>query len=740
MRLRSHLGALVIAAVAPLLVFTVLIVFDDVGERRDLLDRGMRDTVRALSLAAEREVNTSFAILDTLAASAALDAADLKGFHELCIRAIAGRKGAWIVLFDRTGQQMVNSSRPFGSALPNPFRQTKAPAADARHPLLPLGGAAPVRKVFETGRPVVSDLFVALDSLEPTIGVAIPVLRKGTVRYVLEMSVEPEALTRLLLDQRPPADSVVSLLDRRGLIIARTTDPARSLGTPLAPELAAQVASGEGSGVGRTREGMSVYHAFTRSKLTGWTTSLGVSQAVAGASMNDAIALLIGGTAIAVLVGVFAALVIGRRISAPISRLADSAGSIGRGERVELNVSAVRELEGLHRALVTAGEAARQGAAERERRLLAEAKEMQAHAADRAKDEFLATLSHELRNPLAGLTAAAHVLNVADPGGDASAKARGVIDRQTKHMTRLIEDLLDISRVTMGKARLEREVFNLADTVSEVIAGWRAAGRLSRHPLALSLAPVWVDADRARVEQILSNLLDNALKFTPAGGQLRVSLGRQDQDAVLQVADTGEGLAPDAVGRVFDLFMQVDQGRRGRGGLGLGLALVKRLVEMHGGAVSAASEGVGRGAVFTVRLPAVPKPERQAAPAPAQRAGLQRVLIIEDNDDARQMLHAALVLGGYEVSEARDGATGLAVAAETRPDVALIDIALPDIDGYEVARRLRLNGAERRMTLIALTGYGQPADERRAFEAGFDAHLTKPVAPEQVKQAIAAFR
>jgi hypothetical protein len=201
-RVHWHLVVLVLVAMVPLLIFTIVIIRRHLDDQSEIRESGMQATARALSVAADREIRTSFAILETLAASPALEADDLKGFYDLCVRAVVGRKDTWIVLFDRSGQQLINSSRPFGSALPNPFRETKPPAADPRYPLLPVGGAAPVRKVFETGQPVASDLFVALDSRRPTIGIAIPVMRDGRVAYVLEMSVDPDALLRLLMDQR----------------------------------------------------------------------------------------------------------------------------------------------------------------------------------------------------------------------------------------------------------------------------------------------------------------------------------------------------------------------------------------------------------------------------------------------------------------------------------------------------------------------------------------------------------
>jgi PAS domain S-box-containing protein len=362
--------------------------------------------------------------------------------------------------------------------------------------------------------------------------------------------------------------------------------------------------------------------------------------------------------------------------------------------------------------------------------------------ASRAKDEFLAMLSHELRNPLAALSAAAHVLKLAHPTEAPAIKARGVVERQTKHMARLVGDLLDISRLAMGKVALERERFNLAEAVGNVMSVWRSSGRLERHDVAATIKSVWVDADRARFEQVLSNLLDNAVKFTPAGRRIHVSVEQQGDWAVLQVRDEGEGLPPDSAGRMFDLFVQGERGLdRAAGGLGVGLALVKRLTELHGGTVSASSAGRGQGTTFTVRLPAVlPPAARAPRPGGGPLVPPRRVLIVEDNDDARHMLHEALAFNGHEVREARDGASGLALAAESTPDIALIDIGLPDVDGYEVARRLRASPGGRRMGLIAITGYGQAEDQRRAYEAGFDAHLTKPVAPERLKQVMAGLQ
>jgi signal transduction histidine kinase len=438
---------------------------------------------------------------------------------------------------------------------------------------------------------------------------------------------------------------------------------------------------------------------------------------------------LLGATGLAVLLAV----IIGRRISRPIASLA---AAVKASPGTQADFPQEPRIEEI-RLLASALRAAAQAAREREDLVAREKQALQ--DADRAKDEFLAMLSHELRNPLAALTAAAHVLKVADPAREAAIKARGVVERQVRHMARLVEDLLDVSRITAGKAKLEREIFNLAQVASNVVHTWRSAGRLEGARVSLHARPVWVNADRVRIEQIVANLLDNALKFTPPGRPIMLSVRPEAGEAVLEVADAGQGISPDMIGRVFDLFTQGPLGTdRDKGGLGLGLALVKRLAELHGGSVFSASEGLGRGAVFTVRLPAAESPPgQQAASGGARRARPCRVLVIEDNDDARHMLRATLALAGHEVREAPDGASGIAAALEARPDAVLIDIGLPDIDGYEVARRLRSSALDGRVGLIAVTGYGRPDDERRALEAGFDAHLTKPVEPERLEEVIA---
>ena len=371
MKLRFHLIALVLAALLPLLIFTFAMFRQKARLQHEAVERGMRDTVRALSLAVDREIGAVRAILETLAESPHLDTGNLRSFYEICRRALANRRESRLILFDRSGQQLMNTSRPFGSPLPNPFRDAKPPQTVESYRELPLGGPEPVKKTIENNELTVSDLFVALDSRRPTIGVNVPVIRNGKALYALELAFHPRALTELLLEERLPTDWVAGLVDKKGLFIARTREPERFVGRPASAELLSQVArSQEGWGTERTFEGIPVYHAFVRSDLTGWVTRVAASQAVINAPINRSIAAWGIGAVVLFLLGLTAAAVLGKRISTPIAALAESAAAIQRGEPVELYASGVREVTELHSALVSAGEATRLAAAEREGRLI----------------------------------------------------------------------------------------------------------------------------------------------------------------------------------------------------------------------------------------------------------------------------------------------------------------------------------------------------------------------------------
>ena len=360
----------------------------------------------------------------------------------------------------------------------------------------------------------------------------------------------------------------------------------------------------------------------------------------------------------------------------------------------------------------------------------------EAEAASRAKDEFLAMLGHELRNPLGAISNATRVLHQI---GDQATRLQDIIGRQTQHLARLLDDLLDVSRLTMGKIVLNRRAVDLREVVRDSVGVLEQEGKTERHEVRIIAEPALVDGDPTRLEQVVRNLLDNALKYTPPGGRVSVTVGRDGEEAVLRVSDTGAGIPGDVLPRIFDLFVQAERSLdRSMGGLGLGLTLVKRLVELHGGSVSAWSAGPEQGSEFVIRLPILLEADGPADPvAPPVSAGPElRIVVVEDNRDGREGLRMLLESWGHRVEEAGDGRRGLELALSSRPDVALIDVGLPELDGYQVAQAIRKAPGGERLLLVAVTGYGQPEDAQRAREAGFDAHLVKPLDPDELRRLL----
>jgi signal transduction histidine kinase len=391
--------------------------------------------------------------------------------------------------------------------------------------------------------------------------------------------------------------------------------------------------------------------------------------------------------------------------------------------------------------------------AELERRVAARTAELEAttaalREADQRKDEFLAMLAHELRNPLAPIRTAVQLLRLKELPEAHSARARDTIDRQVEHLVILIDDLLDVSRITRGMITLQREPVAASAIVARAIEITRPAIDAKRHELRLDLADeaLTVEGDRTRLVQIVGNILHNATKFMDPGGHIVLRVTREGALAVFAVKDQGIGIPADRIDRVFDLFTQVHGSTDGgQGGLGIGLALVRRLVEMHGGTVAAHSDGVGRGTEIRVCLPLTTAtapavepgaPQIDAEPVPPQAR--RRILVADDNADAAGSLALRLELAGHEVRTAQDGLEALAVARAFQPDVILLDLGMPAMDGYETARHLRRLEWGKQARLIALTGWGQQQDRVRTADAGFDIHLVKPVSEPDLFRAIAA--
>ncbi len=380
------------------------------------------------------------------------------------------------------------------------------------------------------------------------------------------------------------------------------------------------------------------------------------------------------------------------------------------------------------------------------RRLESELREKveQLALSDRRKDEFLAMLAHELRNPLASIVNAAEILRLRARGEPLLEDQRRVIERQARHLTRIVDDLLEVARVTEGKLELRREAVELAPICEQAVAATGAQISARRHTLEVRLPaePLWVEADPTRLMQVVVNLLVNAARYTDPGGRIDLSAAREGDEAVVRVRDNGRGIRPELIDSVFEMFVQGEPSlARSEGGLGVGLTLAKTLVEMHGGRLAARSEGPGQGSEFTIRLPLLEhagEAARAAGPPGEEGDGVRRVLLVEDNPDAAETMTELLELWGHRVRAVHDGTGALDAVEAFRPDVVLLDIGLPGLDGYEVARRLRATQNGERPFVVALTGYGDAGHRRRAAEAGFDFHMVKPVDTGALRSLLAA--
>jgi CheY-like chemotaxis protein len=380
---------------------------------------------------------------------------------------------------------------------------------------------------------------------------------------------------------------------------------------------------------------------------------------------------------------------------------------------------------------------------ERRQRERAEAEAEALAALHRRKDEFLATLSHEIRNPLAAITNAIDILEGQKYEDPTQIKATGIIRRQVNNLVVLVDDLLEVSRLLSNRIQLNLEHVDITDVVQKAIETARPVINQPTHALTVSLPSeaIWVNADAIRLEEVIVNLLNNAAKYTPKDGHIWLSVKKEGEEMVLSVKDNGIGIAPDFLPQIFDLFAQAQRSLdRSEAGLGVGLTLVRKLVQMHGGNIQARSAGLGKGSEFIVRLPALPSQTVQsqipALETKKKYGDARRILVVDDNHDTADSISILLERSGHEVTVAYSAKEALALAAEFQPEVVLLDIGLPEMDGNEVARRLRLDSRLKGVKLIALTGYGQDSDLQRSKEAGFDYHLVKPIGLDKIEELL----
>src|SRR3954469_8335787 len=585
--LRSRLLYLAAAAFVPLAIISGVSLVALVHQQRSQAQRAALDLSRALSTAVDAELQRSISVLQVLAAGPALERGEMERFYEVT-RRVMDVNPNWftVILADAGGMQLSNARVPFGT------------------PLGPVVERESFDIAVRTGTPVIGYLARGVGG-QFAVPVRVPVARAGEVRYVLTAAVKPDGIREIVNRQRVPGDWVVSVFDAKDMRIARSRQHLEYLGTAPGPSLKQLLAKGdaEGAGVTQVLEGDTVYTAYSRSRETGLTVTIGMPRPyVDWAALRS---LLVYGTGLllSIVLAAAAALLVGRRIARPVAELGAAARALGRREPLRLPETPIAEIRQVSDSLVVAADERTRGEAEREELLRRErAARAIAEEANRSKDEFLAMLGHELRNPLGAIANASELLASRDE--ETRVHARGVITRQVQHLARITDDLLDAARAMPGKIVLQRQPLDLAEAASRALASVRASGRAGNRRLVQQLAAIWVDADATRVEQIIGNLLGNALKFTPEDGTITVAVRREGEDAVLRVSDTGIGMSPDLAARVFEPFVQGDRALdRAQGGLGLGLTLVRRLAEMHGGSVNAASGGRGKGSPFSLRLP-----------------------------------------------------------------------------------------------------------------------------------------
>jgi len=730
--LRTHLLFVVGVAFLPLLLFSVVMVALFAQEERALFQRGAKERTLALLTAVDTELKRSAAALEALAASDRLDSGYLDLFRVDAERVLASRP-EWlnIHLAPPSGLQVMNLLRPPGASLHSVIDEDT------------------FLRALRTAKPVVGNLFREPFSGSHVFPVRAPVVRAGEVRYVLTALVRPEVIHQLLTPQGLPRDWVGVVLDENQTIVARTIGP-HLVGEPASESLRAAVAEGSsGWFQGNTIEGWPVYTPFNRSPFSSWTVAIGIPVADVDASLHRSLAYLVAFGVALVGSGFVLAWLLSRRTARSLEELASKAVDLGLGKATTqttepVTVSGIAEVADLQIAFARTEALIRARSEERDRheaslrRVDAELRE-----SERRKDHFLAMLGHELRNPLGVISIALELLPEASPG-DATVEPRSMIEHQVAHMTKMLEDLFDVSRIAAGRIQMDRSLCDLVAIVRDTVGDYRET--LEGNGLKLELTapgqPLWVMGDRVRLAQVLGNLLQNASKYTDPGGRVDVEL-REDaggESATLTVRDTGVGMEPEILKHAFDTFSQADRTiARSRGGLGLGLALVKGLVEAHGGSVRASSEGSGQGTEIEIQLPLGPPLANQPDPIQSserwEASFPRRILLIEDNEMAVHSMRLYLTNLGHTVEVARSGAEGLAVARTFSPEVVLCDIGLPEIDGYEVVRTLRKERSAE-ILLVAVTGYGQRVDQRRAHAAGFDEHLTKPVDLDQLHRIL----
>jgi signal transduction histidine kinase/ActR/RegA family two-component response regulator len=698
-----------------------------VKEQQADLERSMLALSRALASAVDSELETTVENVRALSIDPALARGDIGGFDSAARAALQARPD-WLAvdLTDADGKLL--------------FKAPPAPGSSDAEVVDP----ASLKQAMTKREPVIGQVMKGRRG-PAAVPVRVPVVVKGQLRYVVTAAVTPDRMLRILNKQNVPQDWTASIADGYGMRVARSKDHERTVGGGMTATLRQLLAPGlpEGTGVSKTLEGDESITGYTRLPHHNWTVVIGAPTARFTEVLRRTLAAysvaIIASLALYTALAVF----ISKRLVLSIAHLKEQTARLGHKRGVRAVRSRIREVNEIGESLVTASAELFQSEREREalvvslRAALASLKDALARAEQAAdtKDNFLAVLGHELRNPLAPIVTALDLMDL--KAGPDCLRERQTMRRQVNHMRRLVDDLLDVSRITQGKLAMASEPVCLSAAVMQAADAVRPAMAAAGRQFIESVDEVWVRGDETRLVQVATNLLANALRYGGTG-DVGITVRRDGANALLSVVDQGVGMEPATTALVFQPFYQAPQQlARSSGGLGLGLTIVSSNVELLGGSLRAASQGLGKGSEFEVTLPAIDGPLRaHAGAAAAAGPARTRVMIVDDNVDAATTTAELLMVLGHEVAVAHDGHSGLLLVQQMRPDVAILDIGLPDISGFELAQAIRRRGFAGK--LVALTGYGQDRDKRRSAEAGFDLHLTKPVDLDTLERAIAA--
>ncbi|HEX6691851.1 MAG TPA: ATP-binding protein [Burkholderiales bacterium] len=724
--IRWHLFQVLLLAIVPIGLLAATLFYLHWQAQEHERERSQIQSVRLLAMAVDNALDSTVQRLQIFARIWASSRASEEDMYRRALDTVLSNPDWYSMLAFRTdGSGVFRTDLGAGPQLP-PMQQREM-----------------WRAVMEDRQAVVSDVFQSRQRKANTVSVAVPVVRDDKVTHVLVANLNLAWFDQLL-DHQGAKGGVAGVFDRNWKFVARNVEGEQRRGSdPSAALMEDMKRDPEGIGRYTALNGVTVFTSWTPSRH-GWWVAFATPAAPVEEAFRRYLTSLVAVWLVLVAAGIGYAFRKGARIAGALDSLGARAAHLADGRPLgALAVSQVREVDQALEALAKASETLQLATRQRDSAFEVEREARgAAEAASRAKDEFLAMLGHELRNPLAAISNAVIILTSARSNREQVEFASGVIARQTQHLKRLVDDLLDVGRVMTGKILLERQPLDLAACARYVSSTLHTAGRFTQRKVEIEAEPTWIQGDETRIEQVITNLLVNAATYTGMGGVIRLRVARDGADALIEVSDNGRGLAPESLHRVFELFFQADPGMdRASGGLGIGLTLVQRLVTLHGGWVKAQSAGIGKGATFTVRIPAIAAPAQAGVGlAPSRPAPALEILIAEDKADERRSLRMLLELHGHHVREVASGAEALELLRTWRPAAAVLDIGLPGgVDGYDLARELRGRFGDG-ITLIALTGYGGPEHEQRAREAGFDRHFTKPADSEALLQAVHASR